>query len=199
MEENNEENKKEKKESQISSLIKNATGTKYIIHYSENNWETSEEIHIFLEDDATIGELLDESIQKFKTELYYDDIDKKNFNVRLFKKKKKIPNYEFPFCNVNSKVKDFDKIHFCLVEKKGGPNKNEEQKDDINENIQINEEKEKQNINDNYIQSMNYSNKNKIKNYSNNNNNDGETKEKEENENNNLKVNKPNCLTCLMF
>ena len=200
------ENIEEKRKSRISSLIKNSNIPQYIIHYSENNWETCEEIHLFLDDEATIGELLNESIQKFKTELYYDDIDKKKFNVRIFKKKKKIPNNEYPICNIDSKVKDFDKTHFCLVEKKERENSNEEQKDDINENIQINEEKEKRTTNDNeikndnnYINNINYTNKNQINNNSNNNNNIGETKDEKEIEKNNERINKQNCRPCLIF
>ena len=34
----------------------------------------------------------------------------------LFKKKTKKPNKEYPICNPESKVKDYGKILFCLVE-----------------------------------------------------------------------------------
>ena len=97
MEENNEENKKEKKESQISSLIKNATGTKYIIHYSENNWETSEEIHIFLDDDATIGELLDESIKNLKRSFIMMILIRKILMLDFLKRRKKFQTMNFLF------------------------------------------------------------------------------------------------------
>ena len=103
----------EKKKSKLSSLIdhaqENNNTSQYIVHYSENNWETNEEINLFLDENATINQLIEESIQKFKNELFYDSIDKKKFIVRIFKKKKKIPNTEYPICNPNSNVKDFGK------------------------------------------------------------------------------------------
>ena len=53
-----EENSEEKKTSKISNMIdqstSNSMGSQYIVHYSENNWETNEEINIILNDNATI-------------------------------------------------------------------------------------------------------------------------------------------------
>ena len=184
------DNQEVKKTSKLSSLIgqaqENQNSSQFTVHYSENNWETSEEVNIILNDEATINELMETAIQKFKTELYYDNIDKKKYVVRIFKKKKKIPNLEYPVCNLDSRVADFGKSHFCLVENEG--EENEEKKDDINENIQINEEKEKQSIS---LENKNKANQNN--NPNNNSNNKGETIENKE------KGNKPNCRSCFIF
>ena len=59
----------------------------------------------------------------------------------LFKKKKKIPNDEYPICNLESEVKTFGKTHFCLVEDKDKkpvepePKKEKEKNEIINNNI----------------------------------------------------------------
>ena len=86
-----EENSEEKKTSKISNMIdqstSNSMGSQYIVHYSENNWETNEEINIILNDNATITQLIEEAVKKFKNELFYDNINKKNLIVRIFKKK----------------------------------------------------------------------------------------------------------------
>ena len=194
------DNQEVKKTSKLSSLIgqsqENTNSSQYTVHYSENNWETSEEINLILNDEATIKELMDTAIQKFKTELYYDNIDKRKYVVRIFKKKKKIPNIEYPVCNLDSKVGDFGKTHFCLVENEG--EENEVEKDDINENMQINKEQEKQTNNDDVVvknvislENKNKINQNKIS--SDNSNNIGETKDIKE------KDNKPNCRSCFIF
>ena len=193
----------EKKKSKLSSLIdqaqENNNTSQYTVHYSENNWETNEEINLFLDENATINQLIEESIQKFKNELFYDNIDKKKFIVRIFKKKKKIPNTEYPICNPNSNVKDFGKSHFCLVE-----NENEEEgkviekEDKIDEKNNMTEKinKEKEIKNDNIDKNDNSSknvNDTNIKNNSNSNNNVGDI------ENTNTKNNKPNCRPCIIF
>ena len=91
-------------------------GLQVLVYYSENNWETCEEVNLILDENTTINQLIDSAIYKFKNELFYDNIDKKQFNVMLFKKKKKVPNEEYPACNPESRVKDYGKDHFCLVE-----------------------------------------------------------------------------------
>jgi hypothetical protein len=129
-----EENQEVKRTSKLSSLIasenEGMNGLQVSVYYSENNWETCEEINLILDENTTINQLIDSSIYKFKTELFFDNIDKKQFNVRLFKKKKKVPNDEYPICNPESKVKDYGKIHFCLVEDINAENeeKKEEEK-----------------------------------------------------------------------
>ena len=195
------DNKEEKRASKLSSLIgqakDNPNSSQYTVHYSENNWETCEEVNLIVNDDITINELMDKAIQKFKTELYYDNIDKRRYVVRIFKKKKKIPNIEYPVCNLDSKVSDFGKSHFCLVENEE-KEENEVEKDDINENIQINKEKEKLTNNDNVVVKNVVSLENKHKtnqnnNFSDNSNNTGKTIENKE------EGNKPNCRSCFIF
>ena len=115
-----EENNDLKRISKLSSLIGNESeennGIQISVYYSENNWETCDEINLILDETTTINQLIDSSIYKFKTELSFDNIDKKQFKVMLFKKKTKKPNEEYPICNPESKVKDYGKTHFCLVE-----------------------------------------------------------------------------------
>ena len=102
-----------KRTSKLSALISSendgANGMQVNVFYSENNWETCEEINLILDENTTINQLIDSAIYKFKTELFYDNIDKKQFNVKLFKKKKKIPNDEDNFClveDVNAKKEE---------------------------------------------------------------------------------------------
>ena len=190
----------QKKVSKLSSLIgqaqENIEGMQIFVHYSENNWETSEEINLVLDQNTTIGQLVEISINKFKKELYYDNITKKKFNVRIFKKKKKIPNLEYPICNPNSKIGELGKTHFCLVEqeenktaKKKEPEGDtlEEEEDDIeetkNENNNINKEiksENKQNNNNNITAETNNSNNNTSSNTNN-------------------KSNKNSCRPCTIF
>ena len=193
-----EENSEEKKTSKISNMIdqstSNSMGSQYIVHYSENNWETNEEINIILNDNATINQLIEEAVKKFKNELFYDNINKKNLIVRIFKKKKKIPNFEYPICNLNSKVKDFAKSHFCLVEnkKEGEENKKEKEKDNIEENININKESENGNMQDNNkknIKSIEKTNNTPIS----SNSNIGQTGKES------IKNDKPSCKPCIII
>ena len=118
--EKNTEEAKNKKSSKLSKMIESTNeefnGLQIFVYYSENNWETCEEIELIVDDNMTINQLIDSAIYKFKNELSYDNIDTKQFNVMLFKKKKKIPNDEYPICNFESKVKDYGKSFFCLVE-----------------------------------------------------------------------------------
>ena len=115
-----EENKEVKRASKLSSLINQETNNSSVlqvtVYYSENNWGTCEEVNLILDDTTTINQLIDSSVYKLKTELFYDNIDKKQFKVMLFKKKTKKPNYEYPACNPESIVVNYGKNHFCLVE-----------------------------------------------------------------------------------
>ena len=116
--------------------------------------------------------------------------------VRIFKKKKKIPNLEYPVCNLDSRVADFGKCHFCLVEIENEEENSEIEKHNINKNIEINKGKEKQDKNDDIvktdriIENNSKNNQNKI---TSDNNNNGE------NVKNNEKGNKQSCWNCLMF
>ena len=142
-----------KRTSKLTALIaqenEGINGLQVTVYYSENNWETCEEVNLFLDDKTTINQLIDSAIYKFKTELFYDNIDKKQFNVMLFKKKKKVPNDEYPICNTESKVKDYGKTNFCLVEdnskKEEIHEKMEEKKDILNNNNNLDNNNKKVN------------------------------------------------------
>ena len=182
-----------KRVSKLSSLIgqaqANNDGMQIYVHYSENNWETSEEINLILSQNSTIDQLIEASINKFKTELFYDNIDKKKFCVRIFKKKKKIPNMEYPVCNPNSKIGNYGKTHFCLVEEE------ENKKNDTGEEIILEEKKE--NINDDKNKKE-IKNENKQNSISSDSNNISKRNQKTDNSSN-IKSNKPSCRPCIIF
>ena len=151
-----EENNEPKRISKLSSLLekesKDNNGIQITVYYSGNNWETCDEINLILDETTTINQLIDSSIYKFKSELFFDNIDKKQFKVMLFKKKTKRPNEEYPICNPESKVKDYGKTHFCLVEDiKSKDNQPieliEDKPNNLNINIDVNNRKN-ENIND---------------------------------------------------
>ena len=182
------ENKEIKRTSKLTSLIESETepfnNLQITVYYSENNWKTCEEINLIVDENTTINQLIDSSIYKFKTELFYDNIDKKQFKIMLFKKKKKIPNDEYPICNPESKVKDYGKIHFCLVE-------------DINTKKEKNEEEPKSESNNKILD--NYENNDLNNNVNKNINIQTKGKEKE---NENIKHNKTcrnNCFYCQIY
>ena len=149
------------KKSKLTALLGQAKGEKngmqIIVHYSEDNWKTNEEISLVLDEETTINQLIDATKEKLEDK---HNIKDKKFFVRIFKKKKKIPNEEYPICNFDSKVKDYGKSHFCLVdeensqqieeekeiveEKKEGIKKENEikkvdEKKDVNKNDKVNE------------------------------------------------------------
>ena len=113
MSEKPEPNKKSKLSSLIDKIKEEKSGIQIIVHYSENNWETNEELNLILDEETTIKELIETCKKKLSNK---PNVDKNNFNVMIFKKKKKIPNVEYPICNSISKVKDYGKSHFCLVD-----------------------------------------------------------------------------------
>ena len=184
-----------KKVSKLSSLINQAkeevNKLQITVHYSENNWETNEEINLILDENTTINQLIEATKEKLTNK---ENINNKIFNVRIFKKKKKIPNFEYPICNLNSKVKDFAKSHFCLVEnkKEGEENKKEKEKDNIEENININKESENGNMQENNkknIKSIEKTNNTPIS----SNSNIGQTGKES------IKNDKPSCKPCIII
>ena len=208
MEENPEEKKKSKLSVMIGQSQENINNSQFTVHYSENNWKTDEEINLILDDNATIKQLMDEAIQKFKTELFFDNIDKKQLIVRIFKKKKKIPNDEYPICNLNSKVNDFGKRHFCLVENvKENENKNEIEENIVEKEIQINKNVPDENNKINENKENLTKNQNAQKNFSSGETPDKNNLNKKNDENNitgnggtlNSKSNKQNCRACMIF
>ena len=108
-----------KNHSKISQMI-NLAKPDYInisVFYSINNWENYESVNLILESNSTISQLLNTAVNKFKNEYFYDDIDNKDLDVMLFKKKIKKPNYDYPICNKDSLIQDFSKNCFCIVER----------------------------------------------------------------------------------
>ena len=85
-----EEDKEMKRTNTLTSLIaaenEGLNGLQITVYYSENNWETCEEVNLILDDSTTINQLIDSAVYKFKTELFYDNIDKKQFNGLLISK-----------------------------------------------------------------------------------------------------------------
>ena len=139
------EEKDEVKISKISSLINQAqediNGMKIVVHYSEDKWKTNEEVELILGEETTIGELIQISKQKFNK----PNINNKKLFVRIFKKKKKIPNEEYPICNLESKIKDYGKSHFCLVDEESASSV-EEEKEEVNNENEIKKAEEEKGI-----------------------------------------------------
>lgn len=48
-----------------------------------------------------------------------------------------MPNDEYPICNPESKVKDYGKIHFCLVEDINAENDELKEKEKLKKNLKI--------------------------------------------------------------
>ena len=128
--------------SKISALIsenenqnENSPGISVNVCYSENNWETCDIVVVVVDNNTTVEDLINSALYKLKTELLHDNIDEKKFDLMLFKKKIKKPNYNYPKCNLDSLVKDYAKSYFCLIEsdskeKIGNVIKNKESADD---------------------------------------------------------------------
>lgn len=122
--------------SRLSDLIpqENTEGLLVHVYHSENNWESCEEIQLTLEEDTRVAQLIDFSILKFRSELHKENIELYNFDLYLFRKKKKIPKTDYPKCDLESLVKDYGKTHFCLVEKKNKSSENKENDDKNSKN-----------------------------------------------------------------
>ena len=108
-----------KNHSKISQMI-NLAKPDYInisVFYSINNWENYESVNLILKSNSTISQLLDTAVNKFKNELFFDDIDNKDLDIMLFKKKVKKPNFDYPICDKDSLIQDFSKNCFCIVER----------------------------------------------------------------------------------
>lgn len=140
MSEVNEGKEQKKSVSKIGALLSNTqqiNTSQVNVYYSQNNWKTCEIVEIMVEENTTILQLIDSAVLKLKNEFYYDDIDEKNYNLMIFKKKTKMPNYEYPKCNLESKVMGYGKSTFCLVEKENEEN-NINEGNKKNENIVCN-------------------------------------------------------------
>ena len=119
MSENTEE-EKQKPKSKIGTLLSNTqkmNSSQINVYYSQNDWKTSEIVEIIVEENTTVLQLIDSVIYKLKTEFHYDDIDEKDYDLMLLKKKTKKPNYDYPKCNPESLVLDYDKSIFVWWKK----------------------------------------------------------------------------------
>jgi len=187
MSEVNEEKDRKKSSSKIGALLSNsqeANNSQISVYYSQNDWKTSEIVEVMVDEKTTVLQLIDSVIFKLKTEFYYDDIDEKNYNLMILKKKTKTPNYDYPKCNPESLVLDYYKSNFCLVEQ-----------DKIENVNNTNEEEEKDN-NDNKILNNKEKNKKEEKKDLQNNENNEEKEEENNNKNKNKKKRKNNEKEC---
>ena len=92
MSEVNEEKDRKKSSSKIGALLSNsqeANNSQISVYYSQNDWKTSEIVEVMVDEKTTVLQLIDSVIFKLKTEFYYDDIDEKNYNLMILKKKNK--------------------------------------------------------------------------------------------------------------
>ena len=187
MSEVNEEKDKKKSSSKIGALLSNsqeANNSQISVYYSQNDWKTSEIVEVMVDEKTTVLQLIDSVIFKLKTEFYYDDIDEKNYNLMILKKKTKTPNYDYPKCNPESLVLDYYKSNFCLVEQ------------DKIENVNNTNEEEEKNNNDNKILNNKEKNKKEEKKDLQNNENNEEKEEENNNKNKNKKKRKNNEKEC---
>ena len=187
MSENNEEKERKKTESKLGAMLSNTqemNNSQVNVYYSQNDWKTSEIVQIIVEENTTVLQLIDSVVFKLKTEFYYDDIDEKNYILMILKKKTKKPNYDYPKCNPESFVLDYDKSNFCLVEKEKAENVNNVyiENDNANNN-NINLENKKEEIKKEKLEKKIEENKEELK-------------EKEKNVNKNKKKNKNNEKAC---
>ena len=187
MSEVNEEKDRKKSSSKIGALLSNsqeANNSQISVYYSQNDWKTSEIVEVMVDEKTTVLQLIDSVIFKLKTEFYYDDIDEKNYNLMILKKKTKTPNYDYPKCNPESLVLDYYKSNFCLVEQ------------DTIENVNNTNEEEEKNNNDNKILNNKEKNKKEEKKDLQNNENNEEKEEENNNKNKNKKNRKSNEKEC---
>ena len=132
------------KPSKINELLNSAENQGMIninVYYSINNWESFETINLSLPKTTTVEKLIDISKEKFKTDFFFDDIFSKELVLMLFKKKKQVPNYDYPPCNNQSNINEFDKNNFCLVEKEKKNEEKEAEKESKNDEKEEKEEK----------------------------------------------------------
>ena len=143
MSEINEEKETRKSTSKIGALFSNShefNNSQVNVYYSQNDWKTSEIVEVMVEEKTTVFQLIESVIFKLKTELYYDDIDEKNYILMFLKKKTKKPNYDYPKCNPDSLVLGYEKSNFCLVEQETIEGKDKLNEENNNNNNNKNKE-----------------------------------------------------------
>lgn len=162
-EENNELGLQKKSKSKLSSRIvqkdEGPAEETVNVFYSTDNWETNEKIVLSIEKTTTISQMADLAICQVPSLASSIDC------VMLFKKKKQRPNYDYPICNPDSTIGDYDKYNFCLIQKK--PEENDTNNN--NKSNEKNDNKEKENNDENNEkktesknEGKNESNKNKL-------------------------------------
>jgi len=109
-----------KKISKLTALInqqkENSDFFQVNVYYSLDNWISYQCINLVISENSTINQLKNLALKKLKEDNLIDNIETKNFNIMLFKKKKQRPNDEYPICNLESEVIGYKKNNFCLVE-----------------------------------------------------------------------------------
>jgi hypothetical protein len=119
MSEENGESDNKKPKPKLTDLLKSMEPTENSqvnIYFSRDNWKSCNSIDIMIEEKTTILQLIDASLYKLKTQFNITDIDEKKCYIMLLKKKTKKPNYDYPRCNPDSLVIDYQKSNFCLME-----------------------------------------------------------------------------------
>lgn len=135
-----------KSKSKLSSMIvekeEGPAEASVNVFYSKDNWETNEQITLNLDESTTISRLTDLAICQLPSlgTAKFDN-NKQNFYMMMFKKKRQKPNYDYPICNPDSIIKDYDKYNFCLMEKKCEEKEEIINKNESNENEKKMEEK----------------------------------------------------------
>jgi len=135
MSDNNEEQEAKQPTSKINDLLaknEKMNNSQINVYFSQNNWETNQKVEIVVEENTTVLQLIDSAVFKIKNELNVKDIEDKNYCLMMLKKKTQKPNYEYPICNPEALVLNYDKTNFCLVEK--GSEENPDGNKDIKEN-----------------------------------------------------------------
>lgn len=124
--------------SKVESQEKEADGILITIVYSNNNWESSEKITKTISKETTVEQLIEISVDEFKNKLYYDEMEGKEYNLMLFKKKTGKPNFEYPVCDLGTKICELFKDTFCLVEKYNAKKEIKYEVKKISNNFEIN-------------------------------------------------------------
>lgn len=105
-----------------SSLSSNSIYINVIIYYSLDNWKTSVEHEIMINENYTVSSLISCVVDNINYEFskLKNESNKRinnnsdNYEIR-FAHKNGMPKFDYPSLNGNSKVKDYSKLKFCLV------------------------------------------------------------------------------------
>ena len=73
------------------------------VYYSKDNWISCQCINLLLSENSTINQLKNLALKKLKEDNLSDNIETKNFNVMLFKKRNKGQMMNIPYAIWNQK------------------------------------------------------------------------------------------------